>query len=107
MADGTDDAIAAAFGGSKRNDKNLVFAGIDDFVEFGFEIGKLGGVEVAFKNGKLQMIAKVAACFENTAETFGIGHIVGNDVGGSHGGVRMGSAYRGLLCGEKDTLGNL
>jgi len=85
FAEGSDHAIPASFRGTKGNNQDLVLVGGDGLEEFSLKKVEFGGVEVAFKNRKLQMIAEVFAGFEDAGSAFIVGDIVTDKVGGSHG----------------------
>ncbi len=88
-----DDAIAAAFRGAEIDEQYLVLLGVDDFGKMPFQCHFFTGGQVAFKDGILEVISKILARFENVAQPFVIGDIVGDDVGVSHGELRV-STFR-------------
>ena len=48
-----DDAVATALGRAEHDEDHLVFGVIDDFGQFGFELGLLPRIEVALEDGEL------------------------------------------------------
>jgi hypothetical protein len=77
-------SISAALRGSKRDKQHLVFHVVNYFAKLALEIHHLSLIQIAFKNGILQMIAVVATRFEHAPQTSVIRNIVANNVGRSH-----------------------
>lgn len=100
FTEGGDHAIPASFRGAKGDNQDLVLVGGDGLEEFPLEKVKFGGVEVAFKNRKLQVIAKVFAGFKDAGAAFVVGDIVADKVGGTHGG----GGCEGRLAGEERNI---
>jgi NADPH-dependent curcumin reductase CurA len=57
---------------------------IDDFAQGAFQFESLGRVEVAFKDGELEVVAEVATGFENAPEPFIVGDVITNQVRSAH-----------------------
>lgn len=84
-AEGGDDAVAAAFGGAEVDEEDLVEVVVDGFGEFGAEAGEVGGGELAFEDGVLEVVAPGAHDFEDASEAFVVGNVVADEVGVAHG----------------------
>jgi hypothetical protein len=89
FSEGADGAFGAGFAGAEGDEENLVFAVVDEFLEFGFHADAFDRGEVALEDGKLQVIAEIFAGFENAAQAFRIRDVVGDDIGRAHGGYRV------------------
>ena len=100
FTEGGDHAIPASFRGAKGDNQDLVLVGGDGLEELPLEKVKFGGVEVAFKNRKLQVIAEVFAGFEDASAAFVVGDIVADKVGRTHGG----GGCEGRLAGEERNI---
>ena len=84
-AEAGDSFFSATFCRSEVDEEDLVFFGVDYGFQFFFEFNFVGGAEVAFEYGVLEVVAVVAAGFVNLAQAFGVADVVGDDVGGQHG----------------------
>jgi hypothetical protein len=62
---------------------------VDDAREFDAESGEIHGGELALEDGVLEVIAEAAHDFEDLSEAFIVGDVVGDEVGGAHGGVEL------------------
>ena len=84
LAEGGDDAVATAFGGAEMDEENLVFVVLDEVGEEGAAADEVGGGELAFEDGELEVVAEGAHGFEDLAEAFVVGDVVTDQVGLAH-----------------------
>lgn len=80
-----DDPAASGLGRAEGDEKNLVLSVVDHILEGGLHADALRRREVAFEDGELDVVSEILAHFENPPESFVIGDVVGDDVGGAHG----------------------
>jgi len=74
------------FAGAEIDKENLIFLFVDEVFEEGLELRFFSRVQIAFENGKLEVVAPVAAGFENALEAFFVADVVADEVGAAHGG---------------------
>ena len=77
---------------------------VDDAGEFGAKPREFAGVELAFKDRVLEMIAPGAHDAEDEAEAFVVADVVANEVGGAHGLGKIGG-FDGDYAGEAPEVG--
>jgi len=82
---GADDAVSASFRGAEPDEENLIGGWRNGVVQFPLHIDFFRGGEVALEDRVLEVVSEVFADFENTAEAFVIGDVVGDEEGSSHG----------------------
>jgi len=87
-AQGSDQAVAPAFGRTQIDEQNLVFIVLDDLPEHIPAAGEIGGRQLAFEDRILQMIAEVPHRFVDPAEAFVVADVVANKIGISHASPR-------------------
>jgi hypothetical protein len=85
-AESSDDAVAAALGGAQIYEEDLVLVVMDDAAELDAEVDEIRGGELTLEDGVLEVVAVAAHDFEDLAEAFVVGDVVGDEVGGAHGG---------------------
>jgi hypothetical protein len=83
--EGGDDAVAATFGGTEVDKKDLIPVVVDDAAEFDAKVDQVRGRKLTFEDGVLEVVAKTSHDFEDLAEAFVVGDVVGDEVGGAHG----------------------
>jgi hypothetical protein len=77
------------------DEQNLVFGVVDDAGEFDAAADEVGGGELAFEDGVLEVVAETAHEFEDFAEAAVVGDVVADEIGLAHGvtcRARLGSA---------------
>lgn len=84
LAEGGDDAVATAFGGAEMDEENLVFVVVDEVGEEGAATDEVGGGELAFEDGELEVVSEGAHGFEDLAEALVVGDVVTDQVGLAH-----------------------
>jgi hypothetical protein len=66
---------------------------IDDLAQLIFQLNPFRRVQIAFENGVLEMVAKVATRFEGSAQSLIIGDIVANKIDGAHDAIIRNSGW--------------
>ena len=84
LTERSDDAVAAAFRGSKMDEEDLVVLMVDKRAEFGAHAGEVGGSELALEDGVLEMVAPSAHGFKDEAEALVVGDVVADEIGLAH-----------------------
>jgi hypothetical protein len=77
-AESGDDAVTAALGGTEVDEEDLIFVAVDDDGEVGAEAEEVSLSELAFEDGVLEVVAEAAHEFEDLAEAFVVGDVVGD-----------------------------
>ena len=86
LAEGGDDALAAAVAGAKVDEEDLVLAVVDDAAELLAAADEVAGGELALEDGELEVVAEAAHGLEDAAEALVVGDVVADEVGGAHFG---------------------
>jgi hypothetical protein len=87
LSDCFDYTIAASGGWAEVDNQDLVLPGVDDFSELLFQAQQIDGIELAFEDGILQVIAPVSQGLKNFAKPFIVADVVGNQVDVAHDGM--------------------
>jgi len=79
-----DDAVAPAFSGTEIDEEYLILVMVDDGSQFGAEPDEVGGIQLAFENGVLEVVAVAAHNLEDLSEAFVFAYVVADEVGFLH-----------------------
>jgi hypothetical protein len=82
-----DDALAPAFGGTEIDEEDLILVVVNDGGQFGAEPDEVGGIQLAFENGVLEVVAITAHDLKDLSEAFVVAYVVADEVGFSHLGL--------------------
>ena len=81
---GGDDAVSSILGWTEIHEQHLVLGVMDDGVEFRAKAGQVGGCELAFEDGILDVVAGLAEGLEDLPEAFVVADVVADQIGGAH-----------------------
>jgi hypothetical protein len=81
-----DDAVAPAFSGTEIDEEDLILVMVNDGGQFGAEPDEVGGIQLAFENGVLEVVAVTAHDLEDLSEAFVVAYVVADEEGFSHEG---------------------
>jgi hypothetical protein len=84
QTDSRDFALTSLLSRPEAYKQNLIFFPFDFRNQLLLKLKLFTGSKIAFKNRELEVLAEILADLEYSAESFGIGHVVTNDIAISH-----------------------